>query len=643
MAFFNQQEIEAQLLDDMRSLHIEPVGRISFSFDGNIHRYKVAGDKGSQTAGAYCIWTDHWPAGWLYNWRTGEHSKWCFNRDNLSKEKRDALSEAEYLELLAKAKIAQANALEELKLRQLEASDKARSTFTALPSAPENHPYLISKNVPCYGLGYRQDTKQLAIPLRNISGDIQSIQWIDSNGEKRFQPDASTKGAFFSIGLDLLAQEQFKNAPILIGEGYATMATVHEITGFPAVAAMTCHNIKLVADAISAKFPLHKIVFIADNDHLTDGNPGLACANEASSSISNSCVVFPEFSKLETGTDWNDFFLMHGAEITTYILKDKINFALLPKKTQELLKRVEVVNAQILRQTVLPPLKWAIDGFLPAGLTILAGSPKVGKSILALHIALAVATGGCALGKIFVQQGDVLYLALEDNKRRIQERINCSDLDANTDISRLDVVCISPRQAEGGLAYIEFWLQQHKEARLVIIDTLQMFRTQLSGKGHMYSEDYNTISEIKKLADKYDVAILIIHHLKKAKENEDWLNEFSGSQGIAGAADTLFSLKRSRTQATGILHRTGRDVEEKDFALTLDGFGWVLQGDAEEFTMPEWKRQILDFLKEHDTVTPMELAQAYNLNVDTAGKQLQRMAKEGKIQKIGHGKYAIEK
>ena len=643
MEYFSQHEIEAQLLDDMRSLHIEPVESITIHLDGQIHRYKVAGDKGSQTAGAYCIWTDHWPAGWFYNWRTGEHSKWCFNRDNLSKEKRDALSDAEYQELLAKAKVAQEKALEELKLRQLEAADKARSTFTALSSAPENHPYLVSKNVPCYGLGYRQDTKQLAIPLRNISGDIQSIQWIDSNGEKRFLPEAPTKGAFFSIGLDLLAQEAFKNAPILIGEGYATMATVHELTGFPSVAAMTCHNLKLVAEAISAKFPLHKIIFIADNDHLTDGNPGLSCANEACYSIRNSCVIFPEFSKNEAGSDWNDFFHLHGSELTAYILKDKINFALLPKKTQELLKRVEVVNAQILRNSVLPPLKWAIDGFLPAGLTILAGSPKVGKSILALHIALAVATGGCAFGKIFVQQGDVLYLALEDNKRRIQERINSSDLDASTDISRLDVVCISPRQAEGGLAYIEFWLQQHKGARLVIIDTLQLFRTLLSGKKSMYEEDYNTISEIKKLADKYDVAILIIHHLKKAKENEDWLNEFSGSQGIAGAADTLFSLKRSRTQAVGILHRTGRDVEEKDFAMTLDGFGWVLQGDAELFTMPEWKRQILDFLKEHDSVTPMELAQAYNLNIETAKSNLRRMAADGKIQKIGRALFAMKK
>ena len=625
----------------MRSLHIEPIANISFVFDGNIHRYKVTGDKGSETAGAYCIWTEYWPAGWLYNWRTGEHSSWCFNRDNLQKEKRDALSDSEYQELLKKAKHAQAKMIEELKLKQLEASDRARSFFNTLPPAPDDHPYLVRKNVPNYGLHYRNDLKQLAVPLRNINGDILSLQWIDQEGNKLFFKDATTKAAFFSIGLDLLSQELFSNAPILIGEGYATAATVYELTGFPVIAAMTCHNLTLVAQAVSNKFPLHKIIFIADNDHLTDGNPGLTCAHEASSYIKNSSVIFPEFSNFETGTDWNDYFHLHGEEITAYILKDKINFAMLPKKTQELLKRVEVVNAQILRNTVLPPLKWAIEGFLPAGLTILAGSPKVGKSILALHIALAVSTGGCALGKIFVQQGDVLYLALEDNKRRIQERINGSDLDTTTDISRLDIAYSVPRQHEGGLAYIEYWLINHCQARLVIIDTLQMFRTQLSGKGHMYSEDYDTVSEIKKLADKYDVPFLIIHHLKKAKENEDWINEFSGSQGIAGAADTLFSLKRSRTQAVGILHRTGRDVEEKDFAMTLDGFGWTLQGEAEKFTMPEWKRQILDFLKEHDTVTPAELATAYNLTPKTAQKNLRKLLQEGGIRKTGYGTYSM--
>ena len=158
----------------------------------------------------------------------------------------------------------------------------------------------------------------------------------------------------------------------------------------------------------------------------------------------------------------------------------------------------------------------------------------------------------------------------------------------------------------------------------------------------MYAEDYDAISEIKKLADEFDVAILIIHHLKKAKENDDWINEFSGSQGIAGSADSLFSLKRQRTDNHAILHRTGRDVEEKDFALRLDGFGWFLEGDAELFTMPEWKRNIINYIKEHDTCTPMDLAVGLTLNINTIKTQLTRLLKDGILDKTGRGTYKIK-
>ncbi|MBQ7593230.1 MAG: winged helix-turn-helix domain-containing protein, partial [Synergistaceae bacterium] len=108
-----------------------------------------------------------------------------------------------------------------------------------------------------------------------------------------------------------------------------------------------------------------------------------------------------------------------------------------------------------------------------------------------------------------------------------------------------------------------------------------------------------------------------------------------------GAADTLFSLKRARVDKGGILHRTGRDVEEMDFAMQLDGFGWTLVGEAEEFTIPEWKRQILNYLKEHNSVTPMELSQAIDISLSAAQQNLRRLAKEGTIQKKGYGTYLL--
>ena len=235
-----------------------------------------------------------------------------------------------------------------------------------------------------------------------------------------------------------------------------------------------------------------------------------------------------------------------------------------------------------------------------------------------------------------------MYLALEDTQRRIQERINGGELaDENSvNLSYLEIITEIPRQNLGGTLFLEYWLSTHKNARLVIIDTLQMFRKLLTGKGSMYSEDYEAISAIKKIADVYGVAILIIHHLKKGMEG-DWLSEISGSQGIAGAADTIFSLKRERNSTLGTLHRTGRDVEEKDFIMKLDGYGWVLQDDAEIFTMPEWKRQVLDFLKDNPSVTPMQLSTAYGLDAKTAQKHLYRLVKEGTIRKEGYGTYKL--
>lgn len=642
---FNDYDIQQQVIDFMHSQGIFPYDdNLPLQLDGRIHRFRLqhehAGDKG----GAYCIFTDFWPAGFIQDWHNGGGSiKWSFPRDKLNDEGKSYFDEERYKQVKKQSEEKQQQKIRENDEKQIEAAELARIHFEHAAPANPAHNYLKNKNVPVLGL--HEDNGDLLVPMRNADGSFRTFQRINPDGTKRFFPGAPKKGAFYSVALDCIKPE----SPILIAEGYATMATIYELTGYPCVAAMDCGNIYPVAEALKAKYPDNKIIIMADNDSRTDGNPGISKANEARDKLNLQAVVYPDFKKNDNGSDWNDYCSLYGNAKSARILLYKIKIALLPKDKQEIFSKVEISNAEDLRHEVFEPVKWAVEGFLPSGLAILAGSPKIGKSILSLHIAIGVAVGGCVLGKINVEQGDVLYLALEDNKRRLQDRMNFSDFfsgdfyhsDEYVTLEHLDIIHRIPRQHEGGLDFIEWWLSEHPDARLVIIDTLQKFRKLLSGKGSMYAEDYETISQIKALADKWEVPFLIIHHLKKAKEQDDWLNEFSGSQGIAGSADTLFALKRTRTDNHAILHRTGRDVEEKDFSMRLDRFGWVLEGEAELFTMPEWKRQIMDYLKEHETVSPMQLAQDLNLNINTAKSNILRLVKDGTLKKVGHGTYTL--
>ncbi|MBR1486920.1 MAG: AAA family ATPase, partial [Synergistaceae bacterium] len=625
----------------MRELGLYPLKDTNLILDGKLHRYTVEGDKATTKNGAYCIHTDGYPAGYLQSWKTGVQTNWKFDISNFSEEQKKYFSSKEFQLQVKNAEKERIKREEEQRIRQINASKIAKSTFEKLEPAPHEYPYLQKKKIAPYNFRFDKIKNALAVPLHNINGEFQSLQWIFPNGDKKFFQDAPIKGAFWSIALDTLKGNN--KDIILLGEGVATMAKVYELSGYPCVAAMNCGNLYDIAVALKNKFLQANIIIMADDDkerELESGkNPGRDAAQEVVQKNLAKAFLLPQFKDPKDGTDWDDFAIKYGDESVARYLKSCLSYTFLTDERKKLLSQVEQINAQTLRHKIFPPIVWAVDGFLPAGLSILAGGPKVGKSILSLHLSLAVAIGGCALGKINVEQGDVLYLALEDTQRRLQERIEGSELPENCNLSRLTLATRVPRQHEGGIEYIKWWLEDAESPRLVIIDTLQKFRKVLSNKGNMYAEDYEVVSEIKKLADQFNVPFLVIHHLKKAMA-EDWLNEISGSQGIAGAADTIFALKRARTENKGILHRTGRDVEEKDFEMTLDNFGWVLNGDYN--TMPDWKKQIVDYLKEHNSVTPMELSQALNLNINSAKSSLFRLCKEGLIVKIGYGTYALE-
>jgi AAA domain-containing protein len=185
----------------------------------------------------------------------------------------------------------------------------------------------------------------------------------------------------------------------------------------------------------------------------------------------------------------------------------------------------------------LPPVRWTIPDILPEGLTLLAGKPKLGKSWLALSVALSIAAGGVALGAQPVAKGDVLYLALEDNARRLQSRARRLLTSMSETPSNIDFALEWPRLSVGGLACLEAYLKGHPNLRMVVIDTWARVAPP-SGERRcsQYEGDYEALMPLKRLADTYHVSILAVHHLRKTGSH-DVLDEIIGSTGVTGAVD----------------------------------------------------------------------------------------------------------
>ena len=194
--------------------------------------------------------------------------------------------------------------------------------------------------------------------------------------------------------------------------------------------------------------------------------------------------------------------------------------------------------------TEFPPPHFVVPDLIPEGDTILAGRPKTGKSLLAQNLGLGVAGGTRALGRVDVSPHEVLYLALEDTGRRMKSRLAMmSGINAPT--NRIHFAFQWGRIDQGGLKQLEDWLINHPQTKLIIIDTFGKIRS-LNGAGYTpYDRDYRDVSSFKKIADRYGVAIVLIHHLRKASA-EDCLDLVTGTTGLTGAADTVAILRRQR-------------------------------------------------------------------------------------------------
>jgi hypothetical protein len=289
----------------------------------------------------------------------------------------------------------------------------------------------------------------------------------------------------------------------------------------------------------------------------------------------------------------------------------------------------------------LPPIQWTIPDILPEGLTILAGKPKLGKSWLALGMALSVAAGGVALGSYPVTQGEVLYLALEDNERRLQSRAKHLLASMSTVPDTLAFELRWPRLDQGGLTYLEAYLQTHPQVRLVVVDTWARVSPKSTNRQRsQYEDDYEALTPLKYLADAYRVSILAIHHLRKMR-GDDVLDEITGSIGLTGAVDGALILKRERGQQEATLFVTGRDIEqEQQFALRFDPFTamWTQVGNVEEVRRTKERQEILDLLIEQlpEGMSARQVAEALGKNYYTTRSLLRKLEATGEIMHVNN-------
>jgi hypothetical protein len=261
---------------------------------------------------------------------------------------------------------------------------------------------------------------------------------------------------------------------------------------------------------------------------------------------------------------------------------------------------------------------------------------------------LAVAAGGKAFGKVPVRQCDVLLLALEDSPRRLQGRIRAvygSDIPPR----RLHILT----QVMPGLLIptMTAWLQGHPGG-LVILDTLGRARQQRRRGDDAYLADYQAGVALKNVVDAFPgSALLGVHHTRKAP-SDDFVDDLSGTLGLAGSADYVLVLRRQRNSSEATLQVTGRDAPEGEYAFTTAEGAWTLSGNglAEAAANAQNRRdsknlgdralEALAFVNEHPAgVVADDLADHLGISSNDAGTYLRRLHSKGRIDKPARGIY----
>ena len=653
---FTENEIREQALAKMQEWGIAPRNMKDrmLKLDGQFHRYDIEGQKRGSKNGAYKIFTDGKPAGFFQDWSNpSARYTWSFDSGGERVE-----FDVEQWEKERKQR------QEDERKKQLEAAERARIRFESTPAASE-HPYLRQKGILSHGV-HVDDDGRLIVPLCDVDMRITSLQWISQDGKKQNFSGGKMSGCFFPFGIEKLSAEC---STLLVGEGFATMAKVHELTERPCVAAMSSGNLDAVVEAFLRKAPNLKIILMADNDIATfekrGFNPGLDSARAVQSRYPKSvvAVLSPHFPDSSHGSDWVDFANAFGddSEGIKKMCRDVYYFSLSEdeRKEFEAVENLKTFVSSVYLSTELPPLEF-IGGLFPRGfLSAIVAPPGAGKTMFMQKFVSDLSVGGSILDSfhenepirkslIFAAEAGLDMLIRRASSLKwvlCPDRIKVAD-QYTFELNGLSLMLDDPE----GLANVRRLIEINRPD-IIFFDTLMNFH---EGDENLGKEMKPVFVALLQLARQFDIAIVLIHHTRKrtAKERLQELDQDDavGSGLFSRYMAVLVGLEPSREESDVVKVSALKSWFKKftpfRYRISEEKSGGVFEivssGDSDSFTSGNsTKDTVWDYLRatfapdEWFSLSDIELDAFEDISLAQIKRSLGTLSSSGKLKKRG--------
>ena len=491
----------------------------SIEMDGKLHRYATGskGQAGHDKPGWYVFFPDGVPAGMFGDWRTGQSATW---RADIGRE----LTAEETSSVTRR--MAEARSARDAKAAS--AADSVELIWSQAGPASPDHPYLMRKGVGAHGLRITGDGRLMA-PLFSPDGSLSSLQYIDADGGKLYHPGGATGGKYWSVGA-------LEGDLVYVAEGFATAATIHEVTGKPCVVAYSASNLVPVTGALQASHPAARIVIVADNDA---SGVGQRYGEQAAARHGARLILVP------IPGDANDYRAA-GHDLAA-LLNPPIDQWLIP---------ADDFSAQP------APIRWLVKGWLQDRALIMVHGPSGGgKTFVVLDWVLTLAAGSHEWNGLKVRPGPVVYLAGEGHQG-LRGRVAAWKQHHN--VPRLDMWLSKggcDLNTKEGLRRVSDAVRELPVTpSVIVVDTLHRF---LNGDENKAQDAKTMLDACAELMATFDAAVILVHHTGVSDEAQ---HRARGSSAWRGALDIEISVVpgSEKGDPLQVVQRKSKDAELAD-------------------------------------------------------------------------------